>query len=182
MAEYLKSNAVEWGASGLNNTWGYGYAQLPSPPDETVDACAAELTGVGEVSGQWAGGCESETQALVSGSGARLARYYSFTLGLQSGVTIDLESSVVTYLYLWGGEARVGALACTRCVNDYHGAAELARNTDSQIQQTLPAGTYTIEATTYAAGATGSCTPTVSGLGGATSGNIVFVEPYRFSV
>ena len=31
VADYLKNNAAERGASGRDNTWGYGFAQLPAP-------------------------------------------------------------------------------------------------------------------------------------------------------
>ena len=39
----------------------------------------------------------------------------------------------------------------------------------SQIQETLAAGSYTVEATTYSAGATGAFSLTISGLGGTTA-------------
>ena len=43
-------------------------------------------------------------------------------------------------------------------------------NTDSQIRETLSAGSYTIEATTYdEADQTGTFTLTISGLGGGTT-------------
>ena len=48
--------------------------------------------------------------------------------------------------------------------NDDHRGAGLAGSTDSRIRETLAAGTYTVEATTYQAGETGSFTLTVSGL------------------
>ena len=86
------------------------------------------------------------------------ARYYSFTLGESSDVTIDLESDVDTYLYLRAGEAKSG---------DYlheNDDVNPGSDTDSRIEATLGAGTYTIEATTYADGETGSFTLTVGGL------------------
>ena len=95
------------------------------------------------VTGSWASNCESS----VSGRG--YARYYSLTLVEDGEVTIGLESSVDTYLYLRRGDATTGAAL--------HENDDVVRgNTDSQIVATLSAGTYTIEATTYSEGAAGS--------------------------
>ena len=128
-----------------------------TPP---TDTCGETLTADGTTNGTWAAGCDS----AVSGRGH--ARYYTFTLAQQSNVTIDLESSIDTYLYLRDGEARSGAF---RLEND----DIVSGNTNSQIAATaLPAGTYTIEATTYDTGKTGSFTLTVSGLsGGSVAGD-----------
>ena len=83
----------------------------------------------------------------------------AFTLAQESQVTIDLESTVDSYLYLRSGEARSGTFLHQ---NDDHGNAGLPRTTDSRISETLPAGEYTIEATTYVAATAGSFTLTVS--------------------
>ena len=133
----------------------------PSPPSPVPDddPCLDSLSGDGEVSGTWSSGCESQ----VSDRG--YARYYSFTLSEGSDVTISLESSTDPYLYLRSGTAKSGGAA--------HENDDVAPGTDtnSEIEATLGAGTYTIEATTYSAGDTGSFTLTVSGLGdGATAG------------
>ena len=110
---------------------------------------------------QWEVGCESETPAPGSGSGARLAHYYTFTLAQESAVTIALESQDAdTYLYLRAGESRSGAFLYEN--DDYPDPGDTDK---SQIQETLGAGTYTIEATTYGVGETGSFTLTISGLG-----------------
>ena len=87
-----------------------------------------------------------------------LGRYYTFTLTEASEVTITLESSEADpYLYLREGEAKSGDAVQE---ND-----DIAPGTDtnSRIQETLVAGTYTIEATTYGVGEMGSFTLTVSG-------------------
>ena len=125
-------------------------------PDDG-DSCLDSLSGDGAVSGTWSSGCESQ----VSDRG--YARYYSFTLTEESGVTIDLESSTDPYLYLRSGEAKSGDFL--------HENDDVAPGTDtnSRIEATLEAGTYTIEATTYGTGETGSFTLTVSGLGGGTT-------------
>ena len=128
-----------------------GTTTAPTPP-EPSDPCGQALTGDGTVSGQWAEGCQSE----VSGRG--YARYYGFTLAQESEVTITLESQDAdTYLYLRRGETRSGAFLYE---NDDDGGI-----TRSRIQDTLAAGTYTIEATTYDEGQAGSFTLTISGLG-----------------
>ena len=131
--------------SGLGTT-------TPSPTPSPGDSCGQTLTADGIVSGQWAEGCQSE----VAGRG--YARYYGFTLAQESEVTITLESQDAdTYLYLRQGEARAGTAPYE---NDDDGGT-----TRSKIQETLAAGTYTIEATTYDEGRTGSFTLTISGLG-----------------
>ena len=123
-----------------------------TPGPEPTDECGQTLSGDGTVSGQWAAGCESEQRD------GRHARYYSFALDQESEVTITLESDDAdTYLYLRAGEARSGAFLHEN--DDHEDSTEI-----SQIQESLPAGTYTIEATTYDAGETGSFTLTVAGL------------------
>ena len=117
-----------------------------------ADPCGQTLTGDGSVSGEWADGCDSQARE------GRHARYYTFTLESESAVTVTLESSDAdTYLYLREGEARSGEFL--------HDDDDSPDTTRSQIQETLAAGTYTIEATTFAAGETGSFTLAVSGLG-----------------
>ena len=127
-----------------------------APP--VTDACVQAITGNGTVSGEWAVGCESETR---SGSHAR---FYTITLAQESEVTITLESSIDTYLYLRAGEAQSGATVDDG-ENDDHDNAGLSRTTDSQIVADLGTGTHTIEATTYDLGETGSFTLTIEGLG-----------------
>ena len=106
------------------------------------DPCTNSLgtiSGTASQDGTWSDDCESE----VSGRG--YARYYSFTLTEDAEVTVDLTSGVDTYLYLREGSATSGT---ARHSNDDIESG----NTDSRIVATLSAGTYTIEATTYAEG------------------------------
>ena len=132
------------------------------PGPGTGDSCGEAITADGAVSGTWAAGCESGTAAPGAGSGARLARYYTFSLAQQSTVTIVLESTEAdTYLYLRSGEARSGT-----SIDEDDDTPDTTR---SEISETLDAGTYTIEATTYSPNETGSFTLTVSGLGGTTT-------------
>ena len=104
------------------------------------------------VPGSWTDDCQSQ----VSGRG--YARYYTFTLTSDGQVTIDLTSSVDTYLYLREDEATSGT-----ALHDNDDIESGNRN--SRIVATLSAGTYTIEATTYAEDTTGNFTLNVSGGG-----------------
>ena len=123
------------------------------------------------MTGTWAAGCQSAE------SGRGYARYYSFTTTEARDVTITLDGSVDPYLYLRSGD-RTGSV---RAKNDDHGtlvdtatacaSAAGLDNTDSCITIAgLAAGTYTIEATTYAAATPGAFTLTVTGLAGTTTG------------
>ena len=83
------------------------------------------------------------------------ARFYAFTLDEDANVTIDLisddDSKVDTFLYLIEGMEKEGF----RTFDDDSGG-----DTDSKIEtgEPLPAGTYTIEATSYHAVAAGNFT------------------------
>ena len=139
---------------------GLGDVTMPTPPQEpmpTDDPCRETLSGAGASNGMWASACESTTRV------GSYARYYTFTLAGASEVTITLESDTDPYLYLRSGEAKAGAFLHE---NDDIVAGT---NTNSQIEETLVAGTYTVEATTYSSGETGSFTLTVSGLGDVTT-------------
>ena len=131
-----------------------GTTAPPQPPP--ADACEYILTAGdaaapsgGSISGQWTGDCASTNQ---SGSHAR---YYTFTLPTASEVTITLESSVDTFLYLLEGAGTVGAVVAEN--DDVESG-----NTNSQITEFLAAGTYTIEATTYKEAVTGEFALTVT--------------------
>ena len=145
----------------------------PDPTPETtptLPACVAPLPDGMTVAGTWNTDCTSNISA-PSGSGDRYARFYTFTLSEAATVTVTLESSEDTYLYLREGSERDGTeLLCenddystpingTPCSNiDFNLNAQY----DSGMLASLGAGTYTIEATTYAAGTTGSFTLTVT--------------------
>ena len=117
------------------------------------------VTADGTVTGTWAAGCQSAE------SGRGYARYYSFTTTEARDVTITLDGSVDPYLYFRSGDWR----GSVRAKNDDHGSlldsatacasAAGLENTDSCITIAgLAAGTYTIEATTYAAATPGTFT------------------------
>ncbi|MCY3538853.1 MAG: S8 family serine peptidase, partial [bacterium] len=151
VANYLKTNAEERGAPGADNTWGHGFAILPITGLIPDDGCAEALTGAGSVPGSWGSDCLSERRS------GRNAKFYTFSLDSQASVRIDLESSVDTYLYLRRGlNQRSGGYLV---LNDDGGTGR-----NSRIARTLAAGDYTIEATTFASGRTGSFTLTVAGI------------------
>ena len=136
------------------------YFSTPAEP-EPSEKCIQAVSTDGTVYGQWASGCDSEAR---SGSHAR---YYTFTLDTSSEVTVRLESSAVdNHLYLRSGDATSGT---ARHENDDHEGSTSV----SQIQETLAAGSYTVEATTYSAGATGAFSLTISGLGEGDRANLV---------
>ena len=121
----------------------------------TTDSCLEDLGTLTETvtkSGSWASDCPSENRT------GRYARYYSFTLGEETEVTIDLTSGEDTFLFLLQGAGRGGTEEAQN--DDIDGS-----NRNSRIVVTLAAGSYTLEATTYDQKLTGSFTVTVSGLG-----------------
>ena len=80
----------------------------------------------------------------------RYAKYYSFSLDQAARVQVDLTSftAVDTYMYLLSGAGDSGVVLAS---DDNGGTGNNAR-----ITHELSAGSYTIEATTNASGATGS--------------------------
>ena len=112
----------------------------------TTDPCLEDLgtlTVTVTKSGSWASDCPSANRD------GRYARYYSFTLGEEREVTVDLTSSDDTFLFLLQGSGRGGEVEAQ---ND----DIVSGNTDSRVVATLAAGSYTIEATTYNAATTGT--------------------------
>ena len=127
--------------------------------------CVVTLTGDITIDGEWDGACPSGREPESYGqSGDRYARYYTFTLGAASDVTITLTSSEDTYLYLLEGAGEDGP--------------EILENDDiipfqdlnSRIEATLQPGEYTIEATPYHSQMTGEFTLVVEGIGQPQSG------------
>ena len=76
------------------------------------------------------------------------ARRYEFNLGTRTGVTIDLSADEDTYLYLLSGH---GESAEVYAKNDNVSSS----SSNSQIDEDLDPGPYTIEATTAEPGKTG---------------------------
>ncbi len=120
--------------------------------DDDEGACTEALTADGTVSGTWADNCRSQQRK------GRNARYYIFELEQSSKVTIDLESSADTYMYLRSGNNTQSNAVIHQ--NDDVGGGNL----NSRISETLKPGWYTIEATTFVAGRTGDFSLTITGL------------------
>jgi hypothetical protein len=100
--------------------------------------------------GSWDSGCNSTNR---QGS---YAKFFTFTLTSAQAIIINLESAQDAYLFLLSGTGQNGA--------------ELDRDNDSgdgknaRITRNLPAGTYTIEATTFASATTGTFTVSLSSM------------------
>ena len=128
-----------------------------------TESCIQSLDGNGTVNGTWDSTCVSENTPLGDynyPSGTRYARFYTFTLSVPSTVTMELNSSADTYMYLMQGTDKTGN------IEHYNDDIVVNENSDSRISESLSAGDYTIEATTYGVETSGNFTLTVSGLPG----------------
>lgn len=110
-----------------------------------VSPCTPTNLGIGQnTTGQWVSNCASSHRGS-----AYYAAYYTFTLAAPTEVNINLDSSQQdAYLYLLAGNGTQGNVIAFN--DDSNGVS------NSQITRSLAAGTYTLEATTYAAGRTGT--------------------------
>ena len=145
----------EWMQS-VNNV--QGPTCIDTTPPDPLPNCVDQLPDEMIVEGTWNTDCTSDVTA-PQGRGDRYARFYTFTLDAESDVTITLSSDEDAFLYLRAGISTDGAALHEN--DDYNYPA----STDSRIEETLEAGTYTNEATTYAAGVTGDFILTVNGVG-----------------
>ena len=135
-----------------HDDWIYAYQMPPVTPAD--DGCLQSITLSETASGEWAEGCESEVRE------GRYARFYTFTIEQETEVTVTLESNDAdSYLYLRDGDAQSGD-----SLNDHEEDDDAGGDRNSQAMETLDAGAYTIEATTYSAGEAGSFTLTITGL------------------
>ena len=110
------------------------------------------------VNGSWTSACNSTHR------GGRYARYYTFSLSSATPVQIDLSSATSTrdpYLFLLNGNGTGGQVIAS---DDDSGDGDNAR-----ISRTLPAGTYTVETTTFGSAQTGAFTLVVRTSGGSCS-------------
>ena len=145
--QYLKDNAIPRGDTVPNNTWGYGYANLPHPCEDSI--------GIGETKqGTWLNSCVSDRIPTGGNAGDRYMSMYKLDLAAETEVTITLESSEDTYLYLLDAHGNV---------LDENDDIEQSVNLNSRITRTLRAGMYKIEATTYEPGVTGDFTLSLEG-------------------
>ena len=122
--------------------------------------CIQPIPDSGTVTGAWNADCLSQntpTEPTNPPSGTRYARFYTFTLSEVADVTIDLNSNTDTYLFLMEGTGANGVVI-------HENDDVQSDNTNSRISESLTAGNYTVEATTFDLEATGDFTLTVSGL------------------
>ncbi len=172
VAEYLERNALDRGEPGEDNTWGHGIAALPpsdaTPPElpSTTD-CQTGIeipdngsSGEVEIEGSWDDDCISgQTPIPPRARDDYYTRFYTFETTAARAVTITLRSSEVedTFLYLledWGPDGDVVEF------ND-----DIAGRNDLHSQlvfESLDAGRYTIEATTYEPETTGEFTVSIA--------------------
>ena len=119
------------------------------------------ITSDGATNGSWNSACTTDRNLITANApvGTRYAGYYTFVLSQQSEVTITLESSEDTYLFLLSGHGRNGSV-----IEQNDDIDSGAQNYNSRIVETLAAGEYTIVATTYNLATAGDFTLTVSSI------------------
>jgi Leucine-rich repeat (LRR) protein len=139
-----------------------------SPRAIAQTACASTPIDMSTMDGSWSStsDCHSPNRPIdpeSPGDGIYYAVYYDFYVSRTSEVTITLESSTDTYLYLLTGAGRNGKILAKNDDINYD-----ADNLNSSIVQTLEPDNYSIEATTYAKESIGEFTLTVKGIDFAT--------------
>jgi len=141
-------------------------AAPPSPtPTSTAtphpDDCIRQVEGAGTFTGNWNSECLSENRPQDQSDGGLdgsdyYSRYFAFTLGDTSTITISLASDQDTFLYLMEDIGRAGEQI------DENDDIAQGSNLNSRIgPRQLASGDYTIEATTYYPDRSGSFTLTV---------------------
>ena len=139
-----------------------GETPVPTPTQTPVaDSCLTSIPSDGAANGRWNNACTTDRNLITTNApiGTRYAGYYTFVLSQQSEVTITLESSEDTYLFLLEGTGRNGSV-----IEQNDDIDTDAQNYNSRIVETLAAGEYTIVATTYNLAKAGDFTLTVSGI------------------
>nr|VFK58131.1 MAG: pre-peptidase C-terminal domain-containing protein [Candidatus Kentron sp. TUN]VFK67125.1 MAG: pre-peptidase C-terminal domain-containing protein [Candidatus Kentron sp. TUN] len=110
--------------------------------NDTSKSCIDSINFNSSVLDSWESSCASTHRS------GKYAKYYTFTLSSSRTVTINLQSSTDTYLFLLRGYGQNGSVI----ERDDDGGSGL----NSRIVRYLSAGSYTIEATTYSSRATGN--------------------------
>ena len=143
------------GSGGASGSVG-GYSSSAAVPTSTPhDRCTHQITLGSIVNDEWTDSCQSSIR------GRGYTRHINFTLPAEAEVTIELVSTVDTYLYLRSGSSTSGVAL--------HSNDDIeSGNTNSRIVATLGPGTWTVEATTYREGVAGSFMLSVSAEGDTT--------------
>ena len=108
---------------------------------DLLAACTSTIALDTDVTDSWDTDCDSEHRSN------RYAKYFTFTLETSREVSIDLESSVDTYLFLLEGADQTGTVL--------EEDDDSGKGANSKIVRFLQAGTYTVEATTFVIETTG---------------------------
>ena len=108
----------------------------PEPTAAAASACVQTI-GAGSVSGSWTSACLT---ANPTHGNTYYARFYTFTLDAAADVSIALTSDKPPYLYLLAGAGTAGDVLRQAGGNN---------QTSIAITDTLQAGSYTIEASTW---------------------------------
>ncbi|OQX02423.1 MAG: hypothetical protein BWK73_42790 [Thiothrix lacustris] len=114
------------------------YSNVTVTPGASSATCNPSNLALGSnAAGHWSSDCASTHRSVN-----HRARYYTFTLNSPATITANLTSTQQdAYLYLLQGNGKTGTLLSSNDDN--------SNSTNSQIVHALPAGTYTLEATTY---------------------------------
>ena len=126
---------------------------------QLTEECVQPLASRSEVSHAWNDSCISEKPPLY-GSGDRYARFYTFSLDVETSLAITLSSDDTdTFLYLLEGSGKDGEIVES---ND-----DIVPNVNlnSRIYANLQSGDYTIEATTFSAEKAGDFIVVVENVG-----------------
>ena len=123
-------------------------------------SCSSCTTDLGAVSSTVTRTNESLESSCASESRTNAyAKYYTFTLRSPAVITIDLTSSVDTYLFLHRHDSEEQCSVGEKIIenDDIVGG-----NTNSRVHKAVASGKYTIEATTYSPRKTGSFNLTIT--------------------
>ncbi|MCA9837265.1 MAG: S8 family serine peptidase [Trueperaceae bacterium] len=131
------SDYVGFSDGRLNVAKGYNYFSISSSPSSSSKTLSLQ--------GKW-------TSSGGRSSSASSNPKYSFSVDQSGTVSIDLSSSIDTYLYLLNSSGQVIA------TDDDGGSGY-----NSRIQMSLSKGSYTVVAATYSSGQSGSFTVSVNG-------------------
>ena len=130
IAHYLKQNAAERGSAGADNTWGYGLAGLPDPPQRGGSLVTATLTrpsnvlavsqAAGELTLMWEGGDNADSYVLIA---VHMGTFDYETTSIGDGAA---KTGTVTGLI--GGEDYLGIVVALQVLGDgsletLHGSA-----------------------------------------------------------
>ena len=141
-------------------------SEIGQTTPEPTGECVQPLAGRTEISGVWNESCLSEKPPLY-GTGDKYARFYTFSLEVETSLTIILASeNSDTFQYLLEGSGKDGEIV------DSNDDIVPNENLNSHIDANLQTGDYTIEATTYGAEDSGEFTLVFDDVGSSYFGSV----------